>query len=862
VGVGLYGELTGPDGLLDWYQVNSNSPALPTGVPAGQAVVPANGTITAPARLFRARADGTFDEVSGQASPAHPDGFGVDLPGGSPWGTSAADFDGDGFLDVFVSCGGFIMDSPNALLRAAGDGTFTNVSEQAGLVERQLSRTGVWLDVDRDGDLDLHVTNGHPAETSFFIGRPDLFTTDRLYVNQGDGTFVEGASAAGVALPSTSFAATTADLDQDGLADLVVACFKQFNKVFYARGDGTFSFMLPATSSSALGFSDLLPDPQFPGTLDFPDSDAMAGLMDRLPVFGEASLPVEAADFNGDGWLDLIFGSWSNQLEDANLLGAEGGFFGPFERTYLYLNRGDQDGDGYGDGLFREVAQEVAIDLVGGVMGLRVEDFNGDGFPDVYLAAGGPKPDVHLEEDYTFINEPTAWPSDFQQDPDQPLGQAFYEVGAWTGTYANVFMAHGVNSRVGHLGNLDLIISNGGPGQIDQGQPNAYLRNQGNVAGPAPKRFELELSDPGAPLPHGAGARVNLFRDFGGGAGQQLVRQLDTNHGFSSQALDPVPFYTGGEDLLFTSVRWPDGWQQGLLLWPIATQLHGLSLERSPVSMTFDRVPQDDGSERLSTRIEASTAATLGTLWLARISGIDPQTPTQSPFTVTSLAPVAIPLILQPGESYSASLVVPQVQPGLHVLRYVGLSGETLAEAALWRPLDGPLPATYADLGEAPSAPPARRSVLARDDVRLRVSAARLVRNVARPTAAQERTLELERPGQLELGSDVRLAWQPDADGAGTLRVRLGERPGQWQFEPAQGGQVGRLYLDVPLACCDRSLVDPRTGESPVPDEPGWRLEVELAPAAVPDPEATSPAVLIDGWHYGLDGSRRKAALD
>lgn len=851
VGAGPGGELTGPDGIPDWYQVNSNSPALPSNVPPSQALVPANGSVIRPSPLFRGLPDGTYDEVSALAGAPQPNGFGVDRPGGSPWGVSTADFDGDGLLDLFVPCGGFIMNSPNALLRARGDGTFENVGQSAGLIQNQASRTSLWLDFDRDGDLDLHVTNGHPLETeAFFLGDPDTSAVDRLYVNQGDGTFVENGAAAGVALNGTSFAATSGDLDQDGLADLVVACFKQFNKVFYSRGDGTFSFMFPDGGPMQVGLDSLTPDPQFPGTVDFGGSGPMASFMDQLPVLGLTTLPVEAADFNGDGWLDLIYGSWSNQLEDGNLSGAEGATFAPFERAHVYLNRGDQDGDGRGDGLFREVAEEVGIGLVGGVMGLRVDDYNGDGFPDVYMAAGGPKPGVHLEEDYTFINEPTAWPADFQADPDQALERVFYEVGAWTGTYQNVFMAHGVNSRVGSEGRLDLVISNGGPGQSDLGQANAYLRNVANADGSGPLPIQIELSDPGAPLPHGAGARVELLRDHGGGPGQVLVRQLDTNRGFSSQTTEPVPFYAGGDDQLFVQVRWPDGWQQGLLTWPIATQLHQLELQRSPVSMTFDRTPLAGGDQRLSAAIQIDAGAlgadlAVGTLWLARVAGVDPAQPSQSPFTVVGLTPIELPLIVTPDQPYAVSVDVPEIEPGMYVLRYVGLLGETLAEAAIW--CDGPAPLASILVGAQVESLPAsarlRRSIVARQELRVRTDRARLVRNVARPTPDQTLELDLTRPGSHRLAGDARLDWEP-----GELRVTVGPRAAQWQFQ----GDSARLYLDVPLSCCEHTVVNPADGESIVPEGPGWRLELDFNA-----PSETTPWELeIDGTPYTRSGAR------
>lgn len=834
VGRGPGGELTGPDGRLDWYQLNSNSAAIQLG--KGGPAIPGVGQISATCPLYLQGADGLFEDVSFETvvDPL-PQGQ-LPMPGGSPWGVCAGDYNGDGLVDVFVANGGFNVASPNSLLRANGNGTFSNRAFQAGITEFQGSRSALFMDADRDGDLDLHVTNGHPGESTLWLSSQDTSATDRFYRNNGDGTFTESAALAGVGFSGTSFTSTSADFDQDGLADLVVACFKQHNKIFYSNGDGTFEFMLPDGSAQGLTIDMLVPDPAFPGTVDFPSMPAeLAG---QLPVFPVRAMPMEATDFNGDGWTDLLIMAWSYQIEDDGQPGAEGSAFGPYERTYLYLNKGDQDGDGRGDGLFRDVTEAVGLDMVGGTMGCCVGDLNGDGFPDVYAGAGGPQPNSQLEEDYTFINEPGNWPADFQADPDQPLTQVFYEVGALTGSYANLEMAHGVNLRLGER--LDVAVGNGGPAAFSQGQANRYWFNPGNADGSTPKAVRIDLVDDSAPKPVGAGARIALLRDGGGGPGQWIVRHRHPNRGFSSQRNGPEAFFAGDDDRLFARVTWADGWNQGLLIWPIATQGEAFTVERSDVSARLTRTHLPNGKQLLRAELATAKEAKVGSVWFARVSGVLPGQPARGPFNVTSLDPLALPLVLSPGAPWSLQGEFDDVEPGMYVVRYVGLGGETLAEDALWVDAQSPAALAQSPHQAAPSAPSRARSTrLVRQSFEVQASGARLS-PLTWPLEPTE--LDLSGSGRLELAGGAVAQWN-----AGHLVVDLGARPATWQF----GADRGQLYLDLPLSCCEGGIHG-ETGEWLAADSRGLWLEVDLANEPVRLDGATYGS---DGWALGVDAT-------
>ena len=160
------------------------------------------------ASLLRNNGDNTFTDVTHEAGIAHP----AYPSQAAVW----ADYDNDGHLDLFACNeeGGSdfqqtVIDAPSQLFRNDGDGAFTDVASQAGVTNRRYCKGGAWGDYDNDGDPDLYVSN---------FGREN-----RLYRNNGDGTFTDVASDLGVLEPVGSFATWFWDYDNDGWLDLFVA---------------------------------------------------------------------------------------------------------------------------------------------------------------------------------------------------------------------------------------------------------------------------------------------------------------------------------------------------------------------------------------------------------------------------------------------------------------------------------------------------------------------------------------------------------------------------------------------------------------------------------------------------------------
>jgi len=137
------------------------------------------------------------------------------------WSVAVADYNGDGKLDIFVA-----NDGQDALYRNNGDGTFTDVAEAAGIETAEAQgRAAAWGDFDSDGKVDLFIAN---------VG------ADRLYKNNGDGSFTDVTTMAGMADTAVGAAAAWADYDQDGDLDLFV-CNQGQDFLYRNNGNGTFN---------------------------------------------------------------------------------------------------------------------------------------------------------------------------------------------------------------------------------------------------------------------------------------------------------------------------------------------------------------------------------------------------------------------------------------------------------------------------------------------------------------------------------------------------------------------------------------------------------------------------------------------
>lgn len=225
------------DGHLDIYFTNALT------------IDTANSPRSARSALYRNNGDGTFTEVTEKSGVGYP---------GWAMGVVAADFDGDGYQDLYVTCLG-----PNHLYRNQGNGTFTDVTAQAGVDDPRWSAGAAFGDYDNDGALDLFVSNyvdfkleslpefgkgkfcqyrGVPVQCGP-RGLPGA--GDSLFRSNGNGTFTDVTQNAGVADPDGRYGmgVVWTDVDNDGWMDLFVANDSGPNFLYHNNRNGTFTDM-------------------------------------------------------------------------------------------------------------------------------------------------------------------------------------------------------------------------------------------------------------------------------------------------------------------------------------------------------------------------------------------------------------------------------------------------------------------------------------------------------------------------------------------------------------------------------------------------------------------------------------------
>jgi len=338
--------------------------------------------------LYRNTGNGTFVDVTEHA--------GVGLGDRVSVAATFADYDNDGWPDLFVTStlGG------NVLFHNRGDGTFQDVTAAAGVARTGHFQTPVFFDYDNDGKLDLFVTNTgqwttdvFDSTTHAFEGKPDLVGAflssakefNVLYHNNGNGTFTDQTTRAGLRGRGWAGDAAVFDYDEDGFLDLFVPDMFGRGQLYHNSGHGTFA-------------------------------DVTAQTLGRTPY---GAVGCKAFDYNGDGRLDLFvvdmhsdmwtgldsghatldLATQTQHQRFRSPLGPTGnetdrgfrrtvtGLFAKMGEDYDALLFGNALYHNLGDGHFTETAIEAGLETFW-PWGVATGDFDNDGAEDVFITSG------------------------------------------------------------------------------------------------------------------------------------------------------------------------------------------------------------------------------------------------------------------------------------------------------------------------------------------------------------------------------------------------------------------------------------------------------------------------------------------
>jgi hypothetical protein len=364
--------------------------------------------------LYKNNRDGTFSDVTDKAGVAGGNAFGM--------GCAIADYDNDGYPDILVTAYGRCT-----LYHNNGNGTFTDVTDKAGVASPGWTTSAVWFDYDNDGRLDLFLCSfvEFSLKNNVFCGDnklgkrfyciPRVFkpTPSVLYHNNGDGTFTEISTGTDIhkAL-GKGLGVVATDINGDGLMDLFVANDTVQNFLFANRGKGKWEEIALAAE---VGFS-----------------------MNGTPRSG---MGVDAADVNGDGRQDLFVANVDQEMFS------------------LYKNDGHE--------FFSDVAAgngvAQATRLLSG-WGLKFFDYDNDGFVDLFLANGHPddmienySQQVHYKEPLLLFHSDGTKLTNVSDQAGPVFGKAFPARGLAIGDFDNDGR---IDALIGNNGGASVLLKN------------------------------------------------------------------------------------------------------------------------------------------------------------------------------------------------------------------------------------------------------------------------------------------------------------------------------------------------------------------------------------------------------------------
>ena len=506
--------------------------------------------------LWKNQADGRFVNATEQAGLTMPDAIAV--------GCSFADIDNDGDPDLFVTT----VRHGNRLFENVGKGTFRDITRAAGVGYDGHSSGAVFFDYDGDGLVDLFVTNvgvftsNQRGPGGYFVGLQDAFMghlhPDRadasiLYRNLGDNRFRNVTRDVGLVDDSWSGDATALDINDDGLPDLYTLDMQGGDHLWLNEGGKRFR-------------------------------DATA---QYFPKSAWGSMGVKAFDFNGDGqldlfvtsmhsdmWVDIVAGDWAAEAGKADVATVAARMIPEGKDRFLF---GNDLFANRGRGRFEETSTSVGVETYW-PWGPSVDDFNADGWEDIFIAAGMNFP-FRYGINSLLLNEAGRrfLPSEFvvgvEPRPNGATQQVWFTLECGGGDAGNPLCDACSKPGVAHMCRLDQAGHLTMMGSLGSRSSVALdLDNDGDVDTVTNEfngRPQVLINDLAQRHPQAVHSLQVRVRTLGAQVtvvlpdGRRILKVFDGKSGYLSQSDLPLYFGLGSADhAAAIEVRWPSGRKQ------------------------------------------------------------------------------------------------------------------------------------------------------------------------------------------------------------------------------------------------------------------------------------------------------------
>lgn len=480
-------------------------------------------------KLYLNKGDLTFKDITLESG----------IGGDERWytGTTMADVNADGLLDIYCLVAGQSGNKQNQLFINKGDGTFKEMAADFGLNDAGNSVDATFFDFDEDGDLDVYVANYPitPFEYNSFnykmrMDRVTELETDNLYRNDG-GYFTKITESSGVKLYSLSLSVTASDLNDDGWTDLYVSNdFSTPDCLYINQRDGTFKNEIKSTTA-------------------------------HTSFYG---MGADIADFNNDGFLDIVqmdMDAATNRRSKANMASMNPELFANIERVgfqYQYMQNTLQMNTGFNhEGIpkFKDISRLAGISSTDWSWAPLLADFDNDGFKDLFVS-NGTRREINNKDYFenlkgekkhkdSLLNKSLRIPSEpidnfvFKNNGDLTFSKSNKEWGIEDKGFSN----GAVYVDLDNDGDLELVTNN-----IDK-EVSIFENHSSDINNHITLTFKGSSKNK-----YGMGAKVHLYHDK-----KHQVQEVTLSRGFQSSVAPKLHFGLGKDEVVDSLiVIWPN----------------------------------------------------------------------------------------------------------------------------------------------------------------------------------------------------------------------------------------------------------------------------------------------------------------